>query len=154
MALGAILPYVLAAASVASTAVSIYSNIQQGNEAEEAADKAAAQTRAAAQQRALDTEKQHRRIIATQEASYGASGLTMEGSPLLVQMESLKESEEQLRRIREGGELTAGALEERGSEAKTSGYVKAGGSLLSGASSFSNIGKTYASPGKTMFNWW
>jgi arginine utilization protein RocB len=74
----------------------------------------------------------------------------MEGSPLLVQMESLKESEEELRRIKEGGEIgymtaseLAQAAGKRAGEAQASGYVGAIGSAATGTYKY----------GKE-FNWW
>jgi hypothetical protein len=148
--MAAAIPFIMLAATVASTAAGVFSTISAGNAEEDAADRAAEQSRAAASREAADTEKQHRRIIATQEARYGASGLTMEGSPLLVQQESLRESKEQLRRIMEGGENVAYAYEEKGNQAATSGYVGGIKSLLGGASS---VGKIVQS-NPNSFNWW
>ena len=150
----AAVPIVLTAVGVGAT---VYSTIRAGRaeskaESERATQEARAAERAReiAAQRAEDEEKRHKAIIATQEARYAASGVTMEGSPLLVQMESLKESEEQLRRIREGGEVEymthkelAQAAGRRAGEARRSGYVTA---LAQGAGGTYNIGKS--------FDWW
>jgi hypothetical protein len=134
-----IIPIVSIAASVAGT---IYSSVEKSHaerKIEHQAERTAAQTRAAAAQSAADEEKRHRRILATQRARYAASGVEMEGSPLLVQMESLKESEEQLRRIREGGEIQALSAEElaqaagqRAQTAITSGLITATGQAAEG----------------------
>lgn len=140
------MPFVMLALTVASTAVGAISSIQAGKAEEKAADRAAAQAKAAAEREAEDTRKQHQRIIAAQTARYGASGLTMEGTPLLVQMESLKESEEQLRRILEGGEMRTGAYEETGRQAATSGQIGGVKALLGGATSVGTIGRQY--------DWW
>lgn len=149
-------PAVLA---IVGTAATVYSTIQASKAASKAErERAAQQERAAEQakkiaaQRAKDEEKRHKAIIATQEARYAASGVTMEGSPLLVQMESLKESEEQLRRIREGGEYESMTFKElaqassrRAREATKSGYVTAIGQ---GAGGTYEIGK------QKPFDWW
>jgi hypothetical protein len=142
----AAVPWILAATTVASTAVSIFSGIQRGKDIEQEQTRLAAESRKAAAQKAADTEKEHRRIIAAQEARYGASGLTMEGSPLLVKQESLKESKEQLRRIIESGENMTTAYTATGKEAATSGYVGAAQSAVSGVESLHRIGASY--------DWW
>ena len=139
----AIVPIVL---SVASTAVSIYSSVSAGKKEEHAEKNVARQLRQQAIQKAEDTAKEHRRILAIQRAKYGASGVTMEGSPLLVQMESLRESEEQLRRIREGGAFEAEVHEEAGEEALKSGYLRGVGAGLAGTTSVVKTGQGY--------NWW
>lgn len=141
--MAAAIPVVLA---VVSTAATVYSSVQSGH-AEKSAEhaierqnlRAADQAKKIAEQKAADEEKRHKAIIGTQQARYGASGLTMEGSPLLVQVESLKESEEQLRRIREGGEIEATTFKElaqgaakRATGAQASGYVNAIGSAAGG----------------------
>ena len=148
------IPVILGVVSVAAT---VYSTVQSG-QAEKSAEhrierqqvRAAEQARKIAAQRAADEAKRHRAILGTQEARYGASGVTMEGSPLLVQMESLKESEEQLRRIREGGEVgymsameLAQAAGKRAGEAEVSGYVGGLGAAATGAFKY---GRAY--------DWW
>ena len=150
----AAIPVVLA---VVGTAATVYSTVRAGKaeskaESERAAHeaRAAEQARKIAAQRAEDETKRHKAILGTQKARYAASGVTMEGSPLLVQMESLRESEEQLRRIREGGEVEymthkelAQAAGRRAGEATRSGYVTA---LGQGAGGSYQIGKS--------FDWW
>ena len=132
--------------TVAATAYSAYSSAQAGKAEKRADDKAAKCAKEASRLEAADTEKLHRRIIATQEALYGASGLTMEGSPLLVQQEALMESKEQLKRIVEGGGYASGVYKSAGEQAVQSGNAGAIQSLLSGASS------TYTAGGN--YNWW
>ena len=144
--MAAAIPVIMAVATVASTAVSIYSSVSAGKKEEHAEKNVARQLRQQAIQKAEDTAKEHRRILAVQRAKYGASGVTMEGSPLLVQMESLRESEEQLRRIREGGAFQAEVHEEAGEEALESGYIKAGQAGLAGTTSVVKTGQGY--------NWW
>jgi hypothetical protein len=142
----AAIPWIMTAVTVASTAVSVYSSVKEGKARENESRRLAEQSKAAAAREASDTRKQHQRIIATQKARYGASGLTMEGSPLLVEQESLKESKEQLARIMESGENQSILYEKAGSEAATSGYVGGIKSLLGGAETQYKIGSTY--------NWW
>jgi len=148
------IPYVLGVVSVASTVYSAVSSSQAKSDAERTVKhqemRAAERARIVAAQAAADEEKRHRAILGTQEARFGASGLTMEGSPLLVQMESLKESQIQLNRIKEGGEINymtaqelAQAAGKRAEEAQASGYVNAIGSAATGTYKY----------GKA-FDWW
>ena len=158
--MAAAIPYIMVAAAVASTAVSVYSAAQAGQEAKSAREReagqlqrSAEQSRKAAAQKAEDTRKRHLMLLSAQRARYGASGLTMEGTPLLVQMESMRESEEELRRIIEEGEMGYGVSMESAAEARkiggqaaTSGYVKGFGALTSGVGTIERVGRNY--------DWW
>jgi len=139
----AAIPIVITAAA---TAYSAYSSVKAGKAQEKAADKAEKRAKQAAVLEASDTEKLHRRIIASQEALYGASGLTAEGSPLLVQQEALSQSKEQLNRILEGGGYAADVYKQAGDEAIMAGEAGAIQSLLAGAGSVYSQGEGY--------NWW
>ena len=142
----AAVPYIMAAAAVASAAVSYTSSARAGRAQKSAEQRAAEQAKAAAAREAADARKLHQRIIGAQEAKYGASGLTMEGSPLLVQHEAMKESKEQLRRIAEGGEILSSAYQASGTQAARAGQTEGIKSLLQGAQSVYSTGSTY--------DWW
>jgi len=155
--MAAAVPVIMMAAAVAGTAVSVYSSVQQGKAQSAAREReasqlarSAAQARTAAAQKAEDAAKEHRRILATQRARYGASGLEFTGSPLLVQIESMREGEEQLRRIIEEGEMGYTSSMESSSEARiqagqamTSGYVNAAGGAIKGAAGMERIYRNY-----------
>jgi len=140
------IPIISVFASVASTAVSAYSSYRAGEEEEKARKRAAMQARQRAEQLATAKEKEHRRLLATQRARYGAAGMTLEGTPLLVQMESMRESEEELERIKAGGEAYATEQERVGRQAARSGYVGAIGYGVGGVTTLSRIGRYY--------DWW
>jgi len=155
--MAAAVPYIMVAAAVAGTAVSVYSAVKAGDEAKAARDReaqqlarSAEQSRLSAKQKAEDTKKLHEKILARQRALYGASGVEMTGTPLLVQMESMKESEEELKRIIEAGEMGYGTQMEAagesriiGGQAATSGYVKAGGAAIEGVGTLSKVYRNY-----------
>jgi len=146
----AAIPIILA---TVSTGAAIYGTMQQAKAEKRVAgqeERAAEQAKKIAAQRADDEAKRHKAILATQKARYAASGVTMEGSPLLVQMESLRESEEQLKRIREGGEVEymthqelAQAAGKRAKTTKISGYTTA---ATEGARDVYKTGRSY--------DWW
>lgn len=142
--MAAAIPVISLIVGVASTAYSAYTSYEAGRAEKREYRRGAEQERIQAAQRAKAEEKRHRRVLATQRARYGASGLTMEGSPLLVQMESLEESEEMLARIRAGGEAEALSLERAGRWAQRSGYVEAGGAVLGGV----------ATGTRMAYDWW
>ena len=142
----AAIPFVMLAVSAASTAYGIISSRKAASAQEDAANRQAEASRAAAARLAKDTEEQHQRVIATQEARYGASGLTQAGSPLLVQHESIKQSQEQIRRIIQSGEDQSLALYSSGQELASAGTAQAVGQAASGVSSAFKIGRDY--------QWW
>ena len=83
-----------------------------------------------------------RKILSSQRALYGRSGVTMEGSPLLVQLDTAEQGELDALAIRYGGDVaaakersTANLYRMQGSQATTIGAINAGTTLLSGASS-------------------
>lgn len=120
--------------------------ISQGVQASNAADYNAAVARnnalAARQQASANAEAQgreSRRRLGAMRAAYGASGVTMEGSPLDVIEQSAMEAELDRQNILYSGELKASGyegtseLEEaKGSSAMTGSLFSAGSSLLTG----------------------
>jgi hypothetical protein len=137
-----------------STLVSTAGAIQQGQAEREAAEYNAEVMRQGAQasrDKAEYDETIHRerirRLLSSQRAEYGASGVDMAGSPLLVLEDTAAQGELDARAIRYGGEVEARQklsqaeiYEQQGKSAKTASYYKAGSSLLSGGAS---IAKTY-----------
>lgn len=156
----AAVPYIAVAAAIAGTAVSTYSAVRAGQEQQSAREReaeqmrrSAEQSRLAAAQKAADYKKASERVMATQRARYAAAGLEEEGSPLLVQLESLKESQDEISRIIAAGELGYGTsvfaaqtTEAKGQAAVTSGYVTAAGEAVRGVGS---AGQAYYGR-----NWW
>lgn len=133
---------------VAAAAVSAVGAISQAAAASNAADFNAtiAQQNAdiARQQGAADQERQKRlaiKALGDITAGYGASGVSMEGSPLDVLAESARQAELDYQTIGYNAELKAmgytntATLEQyKGQAAETAGYLQAGSSLLGAAS--------------------
>lgn len=150
----AALPLIL---TVASTAFSVYGAIQSANAEASAAKynaKVADQNANIARQQAAADEDRQRRIAAKTmggiRANYGASGVTLEGSPLDVIEESAANAKLDELNIRYNGELqamgfqnTANLDRSRAANAKTSGYLTAGSALLVGGSKSYNAYKSY-----------
>jgi len=153
--MAAAIPVILAVVSTAATVYSAYSSEQSAEKSEKRNERALAaqanRERQAAALRASDEEKRHRRILASQRARYGALGMEYEGSPVDVQIASIQESEEQIKRILEGGDYTASMLLDesrwRGRLAKQhegASYIGAGTALVSGVNTVGKAMKWWA----------
>jgi GAF domain-containing protein len=68
---------------------------------------------------------QLKRALSTQQAQYGASGISTTGSPLEVMMESAEEAARELSNIRRTGELQAESLRRGGANAAWSSNYQA-----------------------------
>jgi hypothetical protein len=148
------LAYAAAAAAVAGAATAAYGTYKQGQDAaaaskynEAVAFRQADQARDQAAIRAEEQALQDRRAQATVRARLGASGVEVEGSPLLVLMANADQAQLDQERIKYGGEITASGLEARGRlegaygrTAQTAGAIGAGASLLGSAG---RIASTY-----------
>lgn len=84
--------------------------------------------------------EQDRRIMAEQRGLVGGSGLSTEGAPLFVMLDSAKEAELDAIRLRYGGSLQAGGFldqsklfQYQGAQAARAGEISAGTTLLTGA---------------------
>jgi Flp pilus assembly protein TadB len=132
---------------------SAYSSIKQGEAQKEAAEenaKIAEANARAAQEKAAYDEEMHRervkKILKSQRALYGASGVDMEGTPMIVQADTMEQGELDALAIRRGGDVAAAEQRSmarlykmQGKSALKQGYYSAGSSLLGSGSSI--IGK-------------
>jgi hypothetical protein len=89
-----------------------------------------------------DTREQSARIMALQRAQLGDSGITGEGTPLLLLLDSAQQAEVEAGRARYTGQVNEQAAEAsanlyrtRGAQARAGGVIGAGTSLLTGAAS-------------------
>lgn len=104
---------------------------------------------ASRQQAAANAEAQQRDArmrIGQMEANYAASGVSLEGSPLEILEQSARNSEMDRLNILYGGELRAGNYgaeaqlnKSRASSAMTSGFIRAGSELMSGAARYGQL---------------
>ena len=146
------------AAAVIAAGAGVYSADQQRRAGNQQADYNAAvaeEDAKAAKARAEYDEKTHRenvrKILATQRALYGKSGVSMEGSPLLVMEDTQKQGELYALAIRYGGDVASARSRSEANLARMTGrnnayaakggYIQAGSTLLSGAASASKYRK-------------
>ena len=143
--------YLAIAAAVAAAAGSAYSadtSRRAGNQQADYNAAVATEDAKAAKAKAEYDEKAHRenvrKILATQRALYGKSGLSMEGSPLMVMEDTQKQGELDALAIRYGGDVASARARSEANVAKMTGrnnaygakagYVQAGSTLLGGLS--------------------
>ncbi len=133
--------------AVAAAATSAYAQHEQAQQQQDAAKynakvatNQALQAQYAAEAQAKQREEQTRRRLATQRVAAGASGVTTEGSPLAVMMDSAAQGAYEAGLIRAGGQYQADALFGEagiqrfyGDSAASAGALRSGTTLLSGA---------------------
>jgi hypothetical protein len=146
LGISAAIAIAIAAAAAAGTAATTIVAAEQQSKAAtynaQVADLQAQQAQDAAKLEEEAFRDRAKRIQAQNRAEIGASGVSFEGSPLLVLMENASMAEYEAQRIKySGGARAAGfqseaALQRFGaSQAKTAGLVGAGTSLLSSSGS-------------------
>ncbi len=140
----------IAAAVAAASAIS---SAQQQKASAKYNEKVANQQAVAAQQEAAANAERQRRVaqknIGSMQATYAASGVSLEGSPLEVLEQSARNAELDRLNILWSGETrsqgyraTAGLEGARASNASTSGYLSAAGSLLSASGQMARGGSS------------
>lgn len=144
---------IMAAAAVASAAVGGAAAIQQGNiaaaTAEQGAMAAENDAKVGAQIRDFNIARvrdQTKRLLGEQRARAGASGVTVEGSPLLLMAEAAEESMLDEMSIKFATDSRSASLRSeaafsraQGRSAKTAGLSGAGAQLITGGSRVANV---------------
>lgn len=135
--------------AAASAGGAVYSGVKQA-EAEEYNAKVRDQAALAAQDKAAYEEGIHRdkvkRLISSQRALYGKSGVDLAGSPLLTLEDTAGQGEIDALAIRHGGNVEAAQQRSaatlsrmQGKSTRNASYIQAGTSLLSGAAKYGAI---------------
>ncbi len=126
--------------SIGLAALSGFLSIAQGNAEAKSLNRQANQREADANEEADRRRRDARRIIGQNRANIGASGISLEGSPLEVLADNAAEGELDARTAIVAGARDAANLRSRASAARSSGFIGAGSALL--GSSFGKFGST------------
>lgn len=124
---------------VASTAVSTIGAISQANAAAQAAEYNAAVARQEAAAEEARRRREAERQMGQIRAGRAKSGVTVEGSPLIVLADSAMEAEIDALNARWTGETSAKLYKMEARSARRAGIYNAGASLLSGASKIAGM---------------
>ena len=102
----------------------------------------AAAVQAQAQSASDTLREQDRRVMAQQRAIVGGEGLSTEGSPLMILLDSTEQAQLEQQRVKYGGSLQAAGFQNQakllnyeGAQYARAGYTQAGTTLLTGAAS-------------------
>ena len=139
-----------AVGSIGSTIMSSLSQIQAGKQAEEVGKINAATLmeegrakRESAKYETLQLSKQRQQTIGSQIAGYGASGISMEGSPLEVMAETARNYERDIINMGYAGDVNATQLSNQamisewaGKQKKKAAWWGAGSELLTGLGAY------------------
>jgi len=123
------IPLITIAITAVTAGLAVVSSVQQKKQADQAAD----QAKQAARENARRQNIEARKRIGLMRANYGASGVSIEGSPLDVLEESAANAELDRLTILHGGSIEAGRYRAAGNAALIGGIGSAAGDLLSGA---------------------
>jgi len=123
------IPLITIAVTAVSAGLAVMSSVQQ----KKAADNAADQAKQAARENARRQSVEARKRIGLMRANYGASGVSIEGSPLDVLEESAANAELDRLTILHGGSVEAGRYRAAGKAAFAQGISGAANDLLGGA---------------------
>lgn len=136
MFLAPILPYLVAGAAIAGTALTAYGQYKAGQAQGQAMDVSAQRTEREAEEREFNERIRLRRLLSSQRAKYGKAGVDpFAGSPLMVMAETEILGEKGIGFIRTTGLETAEQERATGERYRTAGTVGAGTTLLTGLGS-------------------
>ena len=129
------------AALLTLTAISAATSIAGGAAANRDARAEADQLRRLGKVEAEDQRRETRRLLASQQVAFAASGVDPSvGTPLDVLGATVAEAELAALRIEFGRESEATAIRQRGRRAQTQGITGSLGTILGGASTFALLG--------------
>ena len=117
----------------ASTALSAYGAIESGKAQQEALERQAEEEKIAAEGRELERKQQLNRVLAANAVSASMSGITGEGTPASISLESAKQIGSSEGMINLSEKLKRAQLRRQGAMARGTAGIQAASTLLSGA---------------------
>ena len=124
---------VAAVATIASVGVSAYGQVQAGKAQEDALQEQARQEKIAAESRELERKQELNKVLAANAASASMSGITGEGTPASISLESAKQIGASEGMINLSERLKRAQLRRQGQMARGTAGIQAASTLLSGA---------------------
>jgi hypothetical protein len=121
-------------AIVASTAVSTYGQIESGKAQQDALEEQAQQEKIAAEGRELQRRQELNKVLASNVVGASMSGMTGEGTPASIALESAKQIGTSEGMIGLSEKLQRAQLRRQGALARSTANIQATSTLLKGAS--------------------
>jgi hypothetical protein len=133
--------WVVVAAIAASTAFSVYGQIETGKAQQEEFDRQAEEEKIAAESRELQRKQELNRVLAANAVSQSMSGITGEGTPASIALESTKQigSSEAMFELQKN--LTIAQRKRQGANARSTANIQATSTLLAGGAKVAGAGK-------------
>ena len=129
-----------------STALSAYGTMEAGKAQQENLERQAEQEKIAAEGRELQRRQELNRVLAANQVSASMSGITGEGTPASIALESAKQIGASEGMINLSDKLKRAQLRRQGTMAKRSGYIGATSTLLQGATSLASMPSSGPAP--------
>ena len=124
---------VAAVAAVAGTVTSVYGTVEAGKAQQEALERQAEEEKIAAEGRELQRKQELNRVLAANAVSASMSGITGEGTPASIALESAKQVGASEGMINLSEKLKRAQLRRQGQMARGTAGIQAASTLLSGA---------------------
>jgi hypothetical protein len=116
------------------TGTSVYGQIQSGKAQQESLERQAEEEKIAAESRELERKQELNRVLAANAVSASVSGITGEGTPASIALESAKQIGSSEGMINLSEKLKRAQLRRQGQMARSTANIQATSTLLSGAS--------------------
>jgi len=123
-----------AVASIAGTVTSVYGTVQAGKAQQETFERQAEEEKIAAEGRELERKQELNKVLAANAVSASMSGMTGEGTPASIALESAKQIGSSEGMINLSEKLKQAQLRRQGANARGTANIQATSTLLSGAS--------------------
>ena len=125
--------FFVVAALAASTAVSVYGQVESGKAQQESLERQAEEEKIAAEGRELQRKQELNRVLAANAVSASMSGITGEGTPASIALESATQIGSSEGMINLSEKLKRAQLRRQGQMARSTANIQATSTLLSGA---------------------
>ena len=125
--------WVVVAAIAASTAFSVYGQVESGKAQQESLERQAEEEKIAAEGRELQRKQELNRVLAANAVSASMSGITGEGTPASISLESAKQIGTSESMINLSEKLKRAQLRRQGQMARTTANIQATSTLLKGS---------------------
>ena len=122
------------------TTTSVYGQIQSGKAQQESLERQAEEEKIAAENRELQRKQELNRVLAANAVSASVSGITGEGTPASISLESAKQIGTSEGMINLSEKLKRAQLRRQGAMARSTANVNATSTLLKGISSMASLG--------------
>ena len=133
---------VAAVASIAGTVTSVYGTIEAGKAQQESFERQAEEEKIAAEGRELERKQELNRVLAANAVSASMSGITGEGTPASISLESAKQIGSSEGMINLSEKLKRAQLRRQGAMARSAANIQATSTLLKATPDLLESGKT------------